>query len=112
MTNERGVPVQELISALGLKVFTAEADFSRMITTVDINRPGLALAGYLRYHPAERTQLLGRNELSFLRGMNPREQALRVFAFCAYEQTPCVIITRGETPPDSLLREAGQRGLP
>jgi HPr kinase/phosphorylase len=112
VSSERGITVEELITALGLKVFTPDADFDRLITTVDINRPGLALAGYLRYHPAERTQLLGRNELSFLRGMNPREQALRVFAFCAYEQTPCVIITRGETPPDSLLREASQRGLP
>jgi len=112
VSKDRAVTVAELIEGLGLTVFTPEANLNRGITTVDINRPGLALAGYLRYHPSERIQLLGRTELSFLRGMDSREQALRVFAFCSYEQTPCVIVTRGETPPESLLREADARGLP
>lgn len=112
MSKDRAVTVAELIAGLGLTVFTPEADLNRRITTVDINRPGLALAGYLRYHASERIQLLGRTELSFLRGMDSREQALRVFAFCSYEQTPCVIVTRGDTPPESLLREADARGLP
>lgn len=112
MSKDRAVTVAELIKGLGLTVFTPEANVNRRISTVDINRPGLALAGYLRYHPSERIQLLGRTELSFLRGMDSREQALRVFAFCSYEQTPCVVVTRGDTPPESLLREADERGLP
>lgn len=110
--SDEGVSVRELVSGLNLKVFTPRADLDRMIKTVDINRPGLALAGYLRYHPAERVQLLGRNEMSFLRGMNAREQALRVFAFCSYEHTPCVIITRDDEPPESLVQEAEARKLP
>lgn len=112
MSKDRAVTVAELIKGFGLTVFTPDANFNRRITTVDINRPGLALAGYLRYHPSERIQLLGRTELSFLRGMDTREQALRVFAFCSYEQTPCVVVTRGDTPPEALLREAEERGLP
>jgi HPr kinase/phosphorylase len=112
MSKTRAVTVAELVKGLNLTVYTEEADLARRISTVDINRPGLALAGYLRYHAAERIQLLGRTELSFLRGMESREQALRVFAFCSYDQTPCVIVTRGETPPESLLREALARGLP
>ncbi|SFU91260.1 HPr(Ser) kinase/phosphatase [Alicyclobacillus macrosporangiidus] len=112
MSTPRAVPVHELVRGLGLTVFNPDANLNRPITTVDINRPGLALAGYLRYHAAERIQLLGRTELSFLRGMDSREQALRVFAFCSYEQTPCVVVTRGEAPPESLLREASSRGLP
>lgn len=112
MGAQHGVTVRELVSGLGLHVFTPQANLDRVIRSVDINRPGLALAGYLRYHPAERVQLLGRTELSFLEGMNPREQALRVFAFCAYEETPCVIITRGDIPPETLLSEATRRGLP
>lgn len=112
MSKTRAVTVAELVKGLNLTVYTEEADLARRISTVDINRPGLALAGYLRYHAAERIQLLGRTELSFLRGMESREQALRVFAFCSYDQTPCVIVTRGESPPESLLREALARGLP
>jgi len=112
MSKSRVVTVQELMDGLRLTQFNPDADVNRPITTVDINRPGLALAGYLRYHAADRIQLLGRSELSFLRGMDAREQALRLFAFCAYEQTPCLIIARGEAPPDALFREAARRNLP
>jgi HPr kinase/phosphorylase len=112
MSKTRSVTVEELVQGLELTVFTPNADMSRRITTFDIHRPGLALAGYLRYHAAERIQLLGRTELSFLNGMDVREQSLRLFAFCSYEDTPCVIVTRGETPPETLLREASARGLP
>jgi HPr kinase/phosphorylase len=112
VSKERGVSVAELVDGLQLTVFTEDADFSRRVSTIDINRPGLALAGYLKYHPADRIQLLGRTELSFLAGMDSREQALRLFAFCSYDQTPCVIVTRGQTPPEALLREAESRGLP
>ncbi|MCL6454827.1 MAG: HPr(Ser) kinase/phosphatase [Alicyclobacillus sp.] len=112
MSTERSVSVRELMEGLNLTLFTPDADLERPITTVDINRPGLALAGYLRYHAADRIQLLGRSELSFLRGMDAREQALRLFAFCSYEQTPCVVVARGETPPDALFREAAMRRLP
>ncbi len=112
MAGERHITVRELIESMDLAVFTPDADFDRTIDTVDLNRPGLALAGYLKYHPAERIQLLGRTELSFLHGMDSREQALRVFAFCSYEQTPCVIITRDQTPPPALLEEAAARRMP
>ncbi|WP_026962141.1 HPr(Ser) kinase/phosphatase [Alicyclobacillus herbarius] len=111
MSKERGVSVAELVDGLNLRVFTEDADFGRLVSTIDINRPGLALAGYLKYHPADRIQLLGRTELSFLAGMDSREQALRLFAFCSYDQTPCVVVSRGQTPPEALLREAESRGL-
>ncbi|WP_062307305.1 HPr(Ser) kinase/phosphatase [Alicyclobacillus sendaiensis] len=112
MANPRGVSVRQLVRDLDLHVFNEDADLDRVIYTRDINRPGLALAGYLRYHPAERVQILGRTELSFLRGLNEKERALRAFAFCSYQQTPCIIITRGDTPPPVLLEEAASRRIP
>lgn len=112
LSQDKGVSVRQLIQDLDLRVLNEDADLDRMIQTLDINRPGLALAGYLRYHPAERVQVLGRTELSFLRGMNEREQALRVFAFCSYQQTPCILVTRGDTPPPILLEEAKSKRIP
>ncbi|EJY56188.1 HPr kinase [Alicyclobacillus hesperidum URH17-3-68] len=112
MGQPRGVSVSQLVKDLDLRVFNDDADLDKMIYTRDINRPGLALAGYLRYHPAERVQILGRTELSFLRGMNEKEKALRVFAFCSYQQTPCILITRGDTPPPVLLAEATSKHIP
>lgn len=112
MAQDRGVSVRQLVSDLDLHVFNEDSNLDGVIQTLDINRPGLALAGYLRYHPAERVQVLGRTELSFLRGMNEREQALRIFAFCSYQQTPCILVTRGDTPPAALLKEASSKRIP
>lgn len=112
MTAETGITIAELQEQLGLTLFNPDADVNRRIQTIDINRPGLALAGYFRYHPADRIQLLGRTELSLLDGMDAAEQALRMFALCSYEQTPCIIISRGLNPPEGLLAEASNRGLP
>ncbi len=47
-----------------------------------------------------------------MRGMNEKEKALRVFAFCSYQQTPCILITRGDTPPPVLLQEATSKRIP
>lgn len=112
MGTEKGVSVAELIDHLKLKLFNEDADTSRRIRTVDINRPGLALAGYFRYHPADRIQLMGRTEMSLLDAMEEREQDLRLFALCSYEKTPCFVVSRGFEPPAALLREASARGLP
>ncbi|MBX5435940.1 MAG: HPr(Ser) kinase/phosphatase [Alicyclobacillaceae bacterium] len=112
MSEPRSVSVAELVEGIGMHVFNSDADLHRRITTMDINRPGLALAGYFRYHPAERIQLLGRTELSLLEGMEEREQRLRVYAFCSYDRTPCIVIARGLEPPPALLSVAQAKRLP
>lgn len=112
MADGHYVSVRQLIDDLELTVFNEEADVDREIHSLDINRPGLALAGYLRHHPAERVQVLGRTELSFLRGMNEREKTLRIFAFCSYHTTPCILVTRGDAPPAVLLDEATEKRIP
>ncbi|MCL6548707.1 MAG: HPr(Ser) kinase/phosphatase [Alicyclobacillus sp.] len=112
MSQARAVAVSELVEGLSLHVWSPGADLNRAVTTMDINRPGLALAGYFRYHPAERIQLLGRTELSLLEGLEERDQRLRLYALCSYPQTPCIVISRGLEPPPSLLEVAQRARLP
>lgn len=112
MPMTKGVTIAEMMEQLEFKLFTPTGDLQRRVTSIDINRPGLALAGHFRYHPAERIQLLGRTEMTLLEGIEGAEQSLRLFALCSYEQTPCIIVTRGFEPPAALLREAEARGLP
>ena len=41
----------------------------RMVTSADVNRPGLALSGYLNFFDRERLQVLGKIEHSFLENL-------------------------------------------
>ena len=59
------VRVQDLVKDFQLKVVSGARGVKRTIETMDICRPGLEMAGYFTYYPADRVQLLGRTELTF-----------------------------------------------
>ncbi|MEO0131172.1 MAG: HPr(Ser) kinase/phosphatase, partial [candidate division WOR-3 bacterium] len=60
------IKVTELYSEkkgdLNLKLITEDGIEEREIVSADINRPGLALAGYTEIFLSERIQIMGRTE--------------------------------------------------
>ena len=61
------VPLQKIVTEQGLTVLHAAADYdAREISTADVNRPGLQLAGFYNYFDPERLQIIGRVESKFL----------------------------------------------
>jgi HPr kinase/phosphorylase len=65
-----------------------------MITTSDINRPGLQLAGYLEYFGTDRIQTIGKGEMAYLAELNSEERYTRLDDFfrCGF---PCMVVARG-----------------
>lgn len=106
------IETRQLIEELELALLNSDADVTRPITVSDINRPGLALAGFFIYHPAERIQLLGRTELTFFNSMNEHDQRGRAEALSHYAQTPCIVVSRDLPIPDILLETATRYRLP
>jgi HPr kinase/phosphorylase len=106
------ISTSELCRDFELELVNAESDIDRLITVSDINRPGLALAGFFTYHPAERVQVMGRTEITFFEGMGEAQQAVRAEQLCSYEQTPCVIIARNIEIPVKLMEAANRYRLP
>lgn len=49
-----------------LKIIAGKSGTTNLVRVSDINRPGLALAGYMDYFANERIQVLGKTELSYL----------------------------------------------
>ena len=45
-----------------------------MITTSEVNRPGIVLTGYTDYFDSLRIQILGWTEIGFIRSMEPDER--------------------------------------
>ncbi|ARU63865.1 HPr kinase/phosphorylase [Tumebacillus avium] len=106
------ISTAELRRDFELELINEEADMSRLTAVSDINRPGLALAGFFTYHPAERVQVMGRTEVTFFEGMSEAQQRERADLLCSYEQTPCVILARDMEVPTTLIDAAKKYRLP
>ncbi len=105
------VRVSELVQQFHLEIVAGEDGLRRSIVTDDLNRPGLEMAGYFNYYPADRAQMLGRTELAFLETLTTEERLDRMERLC-HEETPCIIITRGLDIPSELIGIANKRNFP
>ncbi len=105
------VRTKDLMEKFNLELVGGEEGLHRPITTSDISRPGLEMAGYFNYYPAERIQVLGKTELSFLELLDKKERLSRMKKLCA-DITPGIIITRGLEIPDEFVEAADRYAVP
>lgn len=101
------VRAKDILEKFKLELISGEEGINRPITMTDISRPGLELAGFFDYYPAERVQLLGKTELTFIQKLDPETRADRLERLCT-DITPVIIVTRDLEVPDELI-EASQR---
>lgn len=94
-----------------MELVSGEEGINRPITTTDISRPGLEIAGYFEYYPAERLQLLGKTELTFFEKLDPRDKAYRMEKLCT-DITPGIIVTRDMEVPPELIEAAERESVP
>ena len=109
------ITVEKLYSdkqkVLELTLLTNENGLKRTIPSSEIHRPGLALAGFVERFANQRTQVLGETEMAYLTSQDEpgRKRAVEnIFRF----DLPCVIITKGVSPPSELLEVANSRRVP
>jgi HPr kinase/phosphorylase len=105
------VRTKDIVEKFNLELVGGEDGLHRPITTSDISRPGLEMAGYFNYYPAERIQLLGKTELSFLELLDEKERKRRMEALCT-DITPGIIISRDLEIPDELVEAANRTAVP
>lgn len=105
------VMVSELIERFNLKLISGENGIDREVTTSDISRPGLEIAGFFTYYPAERMQLLGKTELSFFGSLTKEERKQRTDKLCT-EETPCIVVSRGLDIPQELIESSQTNNVP
>jgi HPr kinase/phosphorylase len=103
--------VKHLIEPFRLEVLCCADYMERLVTVPDIHRPGLLLAGYLKYFDFQRIQLIGKTELAFLDSLGDR-LAKECWATLCEMEIPCIVITRGRTLPDEWLRIAEKNHVP
>lgn len=96
---------------LEMRVVAGESGFARAISWGRIQRPGLALAGFLPYIKPGRIQILGESELNYLDTMPEGVRSERIASICALP-VAAFVITKGQTPPDDIVRECRLRKIP
>ncbi len=105
------VRTKDIIEKFNMELLSGEEGVNRPIITSDISRPGLEIAGYFEYYPAERLQLLGKTELSFFEKLNPSERVSRMEKLCT-DITPGIIVTRNMEVPAELIEAAEHESVP
>lgn len=105
------VQTRDLIERFELELVCGEEGIHRPITTSDISRPGLEMAGFIQYYPAERLQLVGRTELAFFNGLDKKTGVERMIDLCRYE-TPGILVARGYEAPPEFVEASEQTGVP
>ncbi|MEO0083443.1 MAG: HPr(Ser) kinase/phosphatase [candidate division WOR-3 bacterium] len=83
----------------------------RQIITSDINRPGLALAGYTKNFLSERVQILGSTELLFLNTLPLNTQKKAINTIMKFSP-PCIIIAKNLTIPNFFIKSADKYRVP
>lgn len=102
---------REHAQALDLKLIAGAAGLGRKIRESTVNRPGLALAGFLPHFAHRRLQVIGRAEHTYLESLSQRLQQARIRKLFA-SGIPCVVFARSLRPSRIFLQEAEQFGVP
>ncbi|MCD6339335.1 MAG: HPr(Ser) kinase/phosphatase, partial [Verrucomicrobia bacterium] len=96
---------------LQMTLIDGERHLRRVIREPTVNRPGLALAGCVRFFAWRRVQVFGSAEVYYLHSLSPAERearARRLFEF----RIPCAVFCRNLRPEPYFKELALRAGAP
>lgn len=112
MTKTFSVSLSQIIKEMSLETVYMPRDPDEIsISSGDVNRPGLALGGYLDYFDSERIQIVGKSECGYLNDLDEtlRRERLNDFVGC---RPPAIVISRDMHPMPELQEACVQYGVP
>ena len=106
--------VKDLLAKKGgmlqLEALTGDAGLDRPIPSAEASSPGLVLAGYTARFVGNRLHVLGETEVTYLASLDPRARRKALETLFGFD-LPCVIVTKGQQPPEELLALAREKGV-
>jgi len=98
-------------SDLSLEIVGGFQGMGRSVFTADVNRPGLALSGYLEYFASDRIQILGNTETHYMERLPSSQLLHRLDNMFSFE-IPAFVVSRELRPRDVFLDTCNRRGIP
>lgn len=96
---------------LRLQLVAGEAGLNRKITSDRIQKPGLALTGFVAHIHPERVQVFGNTEMSYLHTLAPERQREMLNQLLS-APLACLVVTKDLEMPPLLLEYAERAGVP
>ncbi len=106
------IPLAKIVEDFRLEVIVRPKNFEEIqISSPEVNRPGLALAGFYDIFEPERIQLIGKAETEYLNSIEPSTK--RVMLQKLVDAKPVAIIYTTNLPIDSAAVERAEKaGVP
>lgn len=112
MAQNYSVSLEKIIEFHNLDVvYLPKPSDEILITTSEINRPGIVLTGYTDYFDPLRIQILGWTELGFMRNMSSDERE-RALGYWLGLKPAAAVITRGLEIPDYFVEACREYEVP
>ncbi len=111
-----GIPVKEIfedsrIAHLEFELVAGEAGTGKELITPHIQKPGLLLTGLLDELHIDRIQIFGAAECGYVKSLQGAKLS-KTLNFIKSPEIPAIIITKGESPPDSLIALCDEMAIP
>ncbi len=81
------------------------------LLTVNVNRPGLLLAGFEDYFGDKRIQVIGNAEYCYLNSCTEKEKEKKIESLMS-RKIPCIIYTRGLEPSSTMKKISKKHNVP
>ena len=106
------IALSTMVKEFALTPLTEGVDITDIeIHLPEINRPGLALAGFYEHFDYQRVQIFGKTEYAYLGTLDERERD-KVFSELFKFKVPCLVITRELEAFPELIIHAQINGVP
>jgi HPr kinase/phosphorylase len=93
-----------------LTVIAGHQGIGRQVYTGDLNRPGLALTGYLDYFASDRVQILGNTEIHYMERLPVSALESRLENMFSFE-IPAFLLSRSLRPVNLFLDMCNSRAF-
>lgn len=112
MATSFNVSLQRVIKEFSLESIYLPKDPNEiLISSSDVNRPGLFISGFEDYFDPERIQILGKMEHAYLSDLEPSVRTERFDNMCA-AKVPTIVVTRGLDVFPELIAAAKKHEVP
>jgi HPr kinase/phosphorylase len=105
-----GAMFEQLQGLLELERVPGTDGLERLVPSADVSSPGLALAGFVARFMAERLQVFGETEVTYLRSLDAETRRANLAKFFGFP-IPCVFVTKGLALPIEVVEEATRTGV-
>lgn len=106
------VPLSKVIKELSLNIVSMPGDPNKiLVSSTDVNRPGLELNGFYDYYDADRIMIFGNAETAFLNSIST-EKRTKVLNEIFSKKPPAAIVARNLPLVPELMEATKANGVP